>query len=390
MNAVRALHGALTSQLLKRPVPIAVTLALTYRCNLRCRYCQIWKDAGEELSTRQVLAAIEELHEAGMCRLGLTGGEPLLRPDIGVIVERARRLGLHTTVFTNGELVREHLGTLRQVDAVLLSLDGPRPIHDAARGDGAFDAAMEALRLLERDRIPVWTNTVLTRDNIDHVDFVVDLARRHGALAAFQPVFEHTYSIKGEKVEALRAEERAYGAVIDHLLEQKRAGAPLLNSASFFEYIRTPRWERNPRTCLAGRCYAAVAPDGRVAPCPILLQAKGLPDGRAIGFAEAFRRSARHARCSGCFCIATVESDMLFSLQPRAVLNTLRLMVRGWKGRSPAARRSGATKGAARRDRRPRAGGLAQGLAVDQCMASVAFHGAVPGADDTKEAGSAR
>jgi MoaA/NifB/PqqE/SkfB family radical SAM enzyme len=385
MNAVRALRGALTSKLLKKPVPIAVTLALTYRCNLRCRYCQIWKDAGEELSTRQVLTAIEELHEAGMCRLGLTGGEPLLRRDIGVIVERARRLGLFTTVFTNGALASEHRGTLREVDAVLLSLDGPRPIHDRARGAGAFDAAMEALRMLVNDGVPVWTNTVLTRDNIDHVDFVIDVARRHGALAAFQPVFEHTYSVKGERVEALRAEDRAHAAAVDRLLLHKRAGAPLLNSASFFEYIRTPRWERNPRACLAGRCYAAVAPDGRVAPCPILLQARGLPDGRAIGFAEAFRRSARHARCSGCFCIATVESDLLFSLDPRAVLNTLRLMARG---KSPSARPGDATGLMTRLGRRPPPRGLARGAAVDQCMASVAFHEG--GARDHGEAGSAR
>jgi MoaA/NifB/PqqE/SkfB family radical SAM enzyme len=307
---------------------VAITMALTYRCNLRCRYCQIWKEADEELSTRQVMAAIDELAEAGMTRLGLTGGEPLLREDIGEIVAHARRLGLFTSVFTNGALVDGQLRTLEQLDAVLLSLDGPREVHDAMRGRGSFDATLHALQLLSGRGITVWTNTVLTSRNIDAAPFVLDLARRHGALAAFQPVFEHTYSVKGERVDELRAEQARYAAVVDWLLTQKRNGAPLLNSAPYFEYIRVPRWEQNPRRCLAGACYGAISPEGRVAPCPILLQRPGLPDGRRVGFAEAFRRSGRSISCTGCFCIATVESDLLFSLDGRAIFNTIGHLVR--------------------------------------------------------------
>ena len=363
-SAVRTLGGVLRSRVTGKPVPIAMTMALTYRCNLRCRYCQIWKEAGDELTTRQVLGAIDELHEAGMCRLGLTGGEPLLRPDLGQIVAHARDLGLFTTVFTNGALVPEQMDTMRLLDAVLLSLDGPQEVHDAMRGKGAFEAALRAMELLGREGIPVWTNTVLTTHNVEHVGFVLDLARRHGALAAFQPVFEHSYSVKGDRVEELRAAEERYAAVVDRLLELKRSGAPLLNSTPFFEYIRTPRWEQNPRRCLAGQRYGAVSPTGKVAPCPILLQAAGLPDGRRIGYAEAFRRSARHIRCAGCYCIATVESDLLFSLDPRTVLNTAGHLVRQL---------------ARRRRRAP-----APPLALDSCMASVAL-GREPCATDQRE-----
>jgi len=328
MNALKTLGGVLRSKLLGQPVPIAITMALTYRCNLRCRYCQIWKEAGPELSTRQVLTAIDELAEAGMCRLGLTGGEPLLRDDIATIVSHARDLGLFVSIFTNGALVPEHLPTIRQLDAVLTSLDGPPEVHDGMRGKGAHAATVRAIELITGEGIPVWTNTVLTSRNIDQVSYIVDQARRFGALAAFQPIFEHTYSVDAERVAELRAEQTRYDGVIDQLIELKRAGAPLLNSTAFFDYIRTPVWERNARQCLAGVRYGAVAPDGRVAPCPVMLQARRLPDGRTIGFAEAFRRSARFIDCKGCFCIATVESDLLFSLHPSAVANTLRHVLR--------------------------------------------------------------
>lgn len=336
MNALKTLGGVLRSKLLGQPVPIAMTMALTYRCNLRCRYCQIWKDAEAELSTRQVLTAIDELTDAGMCRLGLTGGEPLLRDDIATVVSHAVDRGLFTSIFTNGALVPEHLPTVRQLSAVLISLDGPQEVHDAMRGQGAHAAALRAIELIAGEGVPVWTNTVLTDKNIDQVPYILDLAQRFGALAAFQPVFEHTYSVGADRVAALRADEARYDQVIDRLIALKRSGAPLLNSTAFFEYVRTPIWERNARQCLAGLSYGAVSPDGRVAPCPVMLQAERLPDGCAIGFAEAFRRSARFISCKGCFCIATVESDLLFSLNLSAVTNTVRHVLR----RRPARTRS--------------------------------------------------
>jgi MoaA/NifB/PqqE/SkfB family radical SAM enzyme len=334
MNALRTLGGVLRSKLLGMPVPISMTLALTYRCNLRCRYCQIWKAAGPEMTTRQVLTAVDELAEAGMTRLGLTGGEPFLRPDIATIVDHAKGIGLFTTVFTNGTLVDKHRRTLRKLDAVLLSLDGDRPVHDAMRGKGAFDHAIRAMELLGKDGVPVWTNTVLTKRNIDSIDFVVDQARRFGAQAAFQPVFEHSYSVSGTRVQELRADEQKYQEVIDKLLRLKLAGAPLLNSRRFYEYVRNPSWQQNPRKCFAGVRYGAVSPEGNVAPCPVLLQASGLPSGLRVGFVEAFARSSRRIACKGCFCIATVESDLLLDLDPGAVANTLgKIFERGRDGR---------------------------------------------------------
>lgn len=333
MIALRTLAGLLRGRL-GRPVPLAVTMALTYRCNLRCRYCQIWEEAGEELGTGQVLAAIDELVEAGACRLGLTGGEPLLRDDLARIVHHAKDRGLFTTVFTNGALVDRHLSALRRLDAVLVSLDGPRELHDAMRGQGSFDGALRAMELLARGGVPVWTHTVLTVHNIDALDLVLDTARRFGALAAFQPVFEHTGSVKGEPIDRLRPGPAQLEEAAARLLCEKRAGAPLLNSEPFLTQIGSPNG--GGTRCLAGRLYGAVSPEGRLAPCPVLLRTEGLPDGTRIGFAEAFRRCADASDgCRGCTCIATTESDLLFSLDHRAVRNTLRIGVRQLTRRRP-------------------------------------------------------
>jgi MoaA/NifB/PqqE/SkfB family radical SAM enzyme len=312
------LGGVLRGHLLGHRVPLAMTLALTYRCNLRCRYCRIWEEASpaDELTTAQVLGAIDELTAAGMCRLGLTGGEPLLRDDLQLIIAHARRRRLFVTVFTNGLLVERRLATLEGVDAVLLSVDGPKELHDAQRGDGSHAAVLRALEVLREARIPVWTNTVLTRHNLGVVDYILELVGRYDARAAFQPVFQHSYSVDAGEIAALRADDADWLAVVDQLLERKRAGAPLLSSRRFFELLRQP-----PRRCLAGQRYGAISPTGRVAPCPVLLQSPALPDGRALGFVEGFRRCADSLSCTGCPCIATVESDLLFSLDPQAIGN---------------------------------------------------------------------
>ncbi len=323
MQALKTLGGVLRNRYLGQSVPVAITMALTFRCNLRCGYCQIWEEARQEMTTRQVKAAIDELTAAGMCRLGFTGGEPLLRPDIHELALHARKRGLFTTIFTNGALVDGHMDTMKLFDVVLMSLDGPAKYHDKMRGKGTHAKAIHALKVLTGAGIKVWTNTVVTKKNIGSVDWVLDLARHHGSHAAFQPIFEHSYSVGAGRIASLRADQDEYNALIEHLAACKRQGAPVLNSTRYLEYVRNPNWKQNPRHCLAAHVYGAVSPEGNVAPCPVLLQADGLPNGMSIGFAEAFRRTHKPVACHGCFCIATVESDLLFGLDSGAVTNTL-------------------------------------------------------------------
>ena len=323
MNPFKTLGGILRNKYLGHKVPIAVTMAVTYRCTLRCKYCRIWKKAGEEMTTGQVMAAIDELAEAGTCRLGITGGEPLLRHDIGTIVARAKERALFTTVFTNGTLVPDHIDTLKQLDTVLMSLDGPAEIHDKMRGKGSHAKAMHALELMTAAGIKVWTNTVVTNKNTHVVDYILEQAHRFGTHAVFQPIFEHSYTIKGDDVDALSANRTEYLALLDELKQRKLAGAPVLNSASSLELLSAPETVREQAMCLASRAYCAVTPEGRVAPCQVLVQMEGLPDGKRIGYMEAFKRSVKPDTCNNCSCFATIEGDLLFKLDPPTVRNTL-------------------------------------------------------------------
>ena len=236
---------------------------------------------------------------------------------------RAKERDLFTTIFTNGTLVPDHLDTLRRLDTVLMSLDGPAEIHDKMRGKGSHAKAMHALELMTSAGIKVWTNTVVTNKNTHVVDYILEQAGRFGTHAVFQPIFEHSYTIKGDEVHALSASRTEYLALVDELKQRKLAGAPVLNSASSLELLSAPETVREQAICLASRAYCAITPEGRVAPCQVLVQMEGLPDGKRIGFMEAFQRSVKPESCNNCSCFATIEGDLLFKLDPPTVANTI-------------------------------------------------------------------
>ncbi len=101
--------------------PLNVMLAVTDRCNSRCRYCNIPGRGHPDETTEQLLKLIDEIAAAGAVRLGLWGGEPLLRDDIGELVDHAKSRGLYVTMDTNGLLWPERAAELRALDHVIFA-----------------------------------------------------------------------------------------------------------------------------------------------------------------------------------------------------------------------------------------------------------------------------
>jgi MoaA/NifB/PqqE/SkfB family radical SAM enzyme len=89
-----------------------------------------------ELTTAQWVTAIDELGALGCRRIAILGGEPLLRPDLGQLIERIRARRMSCVLTSNGTLVSKHIDRLRQLSTLVLSLDGPEPANDAQRAWG--------------------------------------------------------------------------------------------------------------------------------------------------------------------------------------------------------------------------------------------------------------
>jgi MoaA/NifB/PqqE/SkfB family radical SAM enzyme len=151
--------------------PIAGSLALTHRCNLRCIHCYVQpcRDL-RELSTDGWKNLIDQLERAGCLFLVMTGGEPLLRDDFADIYTYARRRGFLVTVFTNGTRMGPDLISLflrHPPHAVEISLYGTSAgTYRAVTGEaGARDAVYDALGRLASLGIPVRAKTVVLRRN---------------------------------------------------------------------------------------------------------------------------------------------------------------------------------------------------------------------------------
>jgi len=168
------------------PGPVVIW-NLIRRCNLTCKHCysiSADKDFPGELSTQEVFGVMDDLKRFHVPVLILSGGEPLLRPDIFGIARRAKEMGFYVGLSTNGTLIDE--GNIEQIaaigfDYVGVSLDGIAATHDKFRRmDGAFDKSMHGIRLCKASDIKVGIRFTLTQDNAHDLPALLQLMEDEG------------------------------------------------------------------------------------------------------------------------------------------------------------------------------------------------------------------
>lgn len=163
------------------PGPVVIW-NLVRRCNLTCKHCysiSADKDFKGELSTDEVFSVMDDLKAFKVPVLILSGGEPLLRPDIFDIARRAKSMGFYVGLSSNGTLVNEsNVAEIAATgfDYVGISLDGLRATHDKfRRKEGAFDAALNGIRLCRDAGAKVGMRFTLTQDNAQDLPALLDL-----------------------------------------------------------------------------------------------------------------------------------------------------------------------------------------------------------------------
>ncbi len=145
---------------------------LIRRCNLTCKHCYATsadKDFPGELNTAEVFQVMQNLKQFSVPVLILSGGEPLMRPDIFEISRHAKNMGFYVGLSTNGTLITEkNIDRIKRAayHYVGISIDGMKETHDRfRRKQGAFDEALNAIRLCREAGIKVGLRFTLTRDN---------------------------------------------------------------------------------------------------------------------------------------------------------------------------------------------------------------------------------
>jgi heme d1 biosynthesis radical SAM protein NirJ len=163
------------------PGPVVIW-NLVRRCNLTCKHCysiSADKDFPGELSTQEVFDVMDDLKAFHVPVLILSGGEPLLRPDIFDIGRRAKGMGFYVGLSTNGTLIdASNIDAIDAIgfDYVGISLDGIQATHDTfRRKQGAFDASMQGIRLCRERGIKVGIRFTLTQDNAHELPLLLQL-----------------------------------------------------------------------------------------------------------------------------------------------------------------------------------------------------------------------
>lgn len=155
---------------------------LIRRCNLQCKHCYSTSldiDFKDELTTEQIKATIDDLKLAHVPVLILSGGEPLLRPDIYEITEYAKQKGFYLALSTNGTLINEdNIEAIKAADYqyVGISIDGLEEFHDEFRRQkGSFKTSMHAIKLCKEAGIKVGMRLCLTKENFKDIPAMLDL-----------------------------------------------------------------------------------------------------------------------------------------------------------------------------------------------------------------------
>ncbi len=286
-----------------RPNLQLVAWEITRRCNLFCSHCRASAGNSEysgELSAGECFHLVDQILEAGKPIIILTGGEPLMRPDVFEIGRYTVSKGLRVVMGTNGTLItKETAAELKDIpiSRIAVSLDFPDAEHqDKFRGQvGAYESALAGIANAREAGIDIQINCTLTRMNVPYLDQLLDLALKVGAVA-FHP-FLLVPTGRGKGLESVELSPQQYEETLNWIYDKQQE----MGDRIFFKptdaphYLRvmkqrqkqgqpvgpvsanevTPHARRHPanaitRGCLAGTGFCFISHQGRVQGCGYL------------------------------------------------------------------------------------------------------------------------
>lgn len=306
-----------------KKIPIRVMHFITFRCNRSCKYCGIWNTPKKEMTTNEIKRAMKEFADAGTFQWVITGGEPLLRKDVGEIINYGRDLGLVINLTTNGLLLKQKIEEVKNASYLVVSLDGPRQINDAVRGKECFDRALEGIKAARERDIDVVINSTISKENIFNNFFglrnIIQIAEDLDTKINFSVMYKDSFNTKSEKdserINSVFPSQKEITNALEFVKSYKKTHSRfIMFSDPVINQLKTlNRWE----FCYAGKLFCDLFPDGTVAPCLFKIE-QGL-DGLKEGFFEAFKKLPEQKNCV-CSSTCYNELNMTFSLNPSTLV----------------------------------------------------------------------
>lgn len=253
---------------------------LTYKCPLQCPYCSNPLDYvshANELDTEDWFRVLKQARALGAVQLGLSGGEPLVRKDLELIVAEARQLGFYTNLITSGiGMDAARIAALKKagLDHIQISFQASDVVlNDRMAGTAAFEHKKEMAREVKSQGYPMVLNFVLYRENIDRVAEILELA----------------LDLQADQVELANTQYYGWGLhnrnglmpIREQLVKAEKVARNYQQKhrdRCRIIYVVPDYYEDRPKACMAGwgNIFLNIAPDGVALPCQAARQIKEL------------------------------------------------------------------------------------------------------------------
>ncbi|MBU7028525.1 MAG: radical SAM protein [Theionarchaea archaeon] len=274
-------HKGATAKKIKMKYPLErAQIEITNLCNLSCLHC--FNDSGKphpnELTTQEILSVIDTLSSMGVDNITLTGGEPLMHPDLFTIIEHARKAPMSVTIFTNGTMItEEHVEQFKQlkVRGFDISIDSvDEKIHDRFRRQrGALKKTMHAVQLLKEAGFHIKISVSLSQLNKNDIADMLEYFKEQDLKTfGFSPV---TYSGRGIDGLAVSPEE-CYPIWVEQLTYLKNEFPEALSEIH----------ERTEGICGIAWNLIGIKSDGTILPCPGSNKVLGVGNVRDVNLKE--------------------------------------------------------------------------------------------------------
>jgi Fe-coproporphyrin III synthase len=275
--------------------PRSLSLELTARCNLRCRYCYFFNNPEVEyrdLPTDEWLQFFDELGTLGVMSLVLAGGEPFMREDLPTLIEGIVRNRMRFSFLSNGGLIDDEIAALiagtGHCDYVQVSVDGScAEVHDSCRGKGAFDGAIRGIHTLQRHHINVAVRVTIHQNNVNDLENIARFLLEDLGISDFgtnSAGYMGTCRDNATNVLLSMAERKLAMATLVRLAAKYpgriTANAGPLADARMWGRMEEARLQGKPAfpngghltACGCSRSKIAIRSDGVIVPCNMLAQ----------------------------------------------------------------------------------------------------------------------
>lgn len=306
----RFLKGAVVTTSGK-PFPIVTNFAVTPQCPCNCWHCSFSDRSKRDILTLdQIKKAISEVQDMGVCVIGFTGGEPLLRNDLEEIIASVDERSMPVMFTTGYKLTRERVKQLKKagLEIPVISLDHySAKVHDKGRRtEGIYDYALNAIKLFQDEGFYVAVSFVPDKALVSNraeifkvIDFFKDLGINDMRLTS--PILSGKLTTKPE--EQLTPENVKTIFEIQKKCT-KTKGYPGVFAYDFFE-------SEQYYGCGAGYNYMFIDSQGNVCPCDFTMLSFGNIHERPI--TEIWEETSRNFRKPGCSCYANLSNDFIYA-----------------------------------------------------------------------------